>query len=163
MTRKLSPTIDVLYRIKRGLSGYISYLAACEMNEAFSEYVLYEPDLRILTARSFRVQCEYPCPGFNKNGPGDYKKIDFVAKGNAESFAFEMKWAKKSNINVSGDVEKLQKYKEHNKASRAFLCVFGRKSHIENLNLGNNGLKEQGKAVFAAFGVTKYGCRVCEL
>jgi hypothetical protein len=42
---------DVLYRIKRGLSGYASYLAACQMNESFSEYVLYEPILRILTAR----------------------------------------------------------------------------------------------------------------
>ena len=163
MTRKLSPTIDVLYRIKRGLSGYISYLAACEMNEAFSEYVLYEPALRILTARSFHVKCEYPCPGFNKNGPGDYKKIDFVAEGNTENFAIEMKWAKKAKINVSGDVEKLQKFNEHNHTSRAFLCVFGRKSHIENLNLSNSSLKEQGNAVYAEFGVTKYGCRIYEL
>jgi hypothetical protein len=38
---------NVFYRIKRGLSGYVSYLAACEMNTAFSEYVLYEPILRI--------------------------------------------------------------------------------------------------------------------
>ena len=28
---------NVLFRIKRGLSGYVSYLAACEMNQAFSE------------------------------------------------------------------------------------------------------------------------------
>ena len=42
---------NVLYRIKRGLAGFVSYLAACEMNQAFSEYVLYEPILRILTAR----------------------------------------------------------------------------------------------------------------
>ena len=34
---------DVLFRIQRGLAGYVSYLAACEMNESFSEYVLYEP------------------------------------------------------------------------------------------------------------------------
>ncbi len=163
MTRNLSPTIDVLYRIKRGLSGYISYLAACEMNEAFSEYVLYEPALRILTARGFHVKCEYPCPGFNKNGPGDYKKIDFVAMGNTEKFAIEVKWVKKAKINVSVDVEKLQKFNEHNHTSRAFLCVFGRKSHIENLSLGKNGLKEQGKAVYAEFGVTKYGCRIYEL
>jgi hypothetical protein len=31
---------NVLYRIKRGLSGYVSNLAACEMNESLSEYVL---------------------------------------------------------------------------------------------------------------------------
>jgi len=45
--------INVLYRLKRGLSAYISYLAACEMNQAFSEYVLYEPMLRILTAHGY--------------------------------------------------------------------------------------------------------------
>jgi hypothetical protein len=61
---KLSQPADVLYRIKRGLSGYVSYLAACEMNQAFSEYVLYEPILRILTARNYLVQCEVECPGF---------------------------------------------------------------------------------------------------
>lgn len=53
----------MLFRIKRGLSGYVSYLAACEMNEAFSEYVLYEPMLRILTARKFKVRCEFLCKG----------------------------------------------------------------------------------------------------
>jgi hypothetical protein len=39
MTSKNEPPEpnDVLYRIKRGLAGYISYLAACEMNVAFSE------------------------------------------------------------------------------------------------------------------------------
>ena len=52
---------EVLYRIKRGLSGYISYLATCEMNQAFSEYILYEPTLRILTARGYAVRCEAPC------------------------------------------------------------------------------------------------------
>jgi hypothetical protein len=41
---------DVLYRIKRRLSRHVSYLAACEINESFSEYVLYEPIPRILWA-----------------------------------------------------------------------------------------------------------------
>ncbi len=54
---------EVLFRIKRGLTGYVSYLAACEMNQSFSEYVLYEPILRILTARGYSVSCEYECPG----------------------------------------------------------------------------------------------------
>ncbi len=159
----LPPTSDVLYRIKRGLAGYISYLAACEMNEAFSEYVLYEPTLRILTARGFKVQCEFPCPGFTKNGPGDHKKIDFVAERNGERFAIEMKWARKTNLNVNGDVEKLQKYAEHNANSNSYLCVFGRKSHIEKLALNTGAFKERGSGVFAEFGVTKFGCRVFEL
>lgn len=46
---------NLLDRIKRGLAGYVSYLAACEMNDAFSEYVLYEPILR--TFDGPRVSC----------------------------------------------------------------------------------------------------------
>jgi hypothetical protein len=66
LPRSLKPSSDALYRIKRGLAGYVSYLAACEMNESFSEYVLYEPTLRILTARGFSVKCEFPCLGLKQ-------------------------------------------------------------------------------------------------
>ena len=62
---------DTMYRMKRGLCGYVSYLAACEMNQAFSEYVLYEPILRILKERGFDVQCEYACPGVAQPVTGD--------------------------------------------------------------------------------------------
>lgn len=57
------PILDVLNRVKRGLAGYVSYVAACERNESFSEYNLYEPTLRILSAQRFSVKCESPCPG----------------------------------------------------------------------------------------------------
>ncbi|MFO1435103.1 MAG: hypothetical protein U1F34_01540 [Gammaproteobacteria bacterium] len=154
-----SPVVDVLYRIKRGLSGYVSYLAACEMNESFSEYVLYEPTLRILTARGFSVECEVPCPGFPKQGAGDFKKLDFVAKAKGSHFAIEMKWLRDAKVNVKPDLEKLQKYRQAYTGARAFLFLFGRKSHIENVVLGIRGLHEQGKPVFAEFGVTRYGCR----
>jgi len=135
------------------------------MNEAFSEYILYEPTLRILTARGFTVHCEYPCPGFKKNGPGDYKKIDFVAHGNGEHFAIEMKWARKRNINVSSDVEKLKRFSKANinTKAKAFLCIFGRKSHVHEIIVTPSGLKEQGAAVFAEFGVTKFGCRTYKI
>lgn len=62
--KPFGPSDAVLYRVQRGLAGYVSYLAACEMNKAFSEYVLYEPTLRILTAQGFEVETEFPCPGF---------------------------------------------------------------------------------------------------
>ena len=59
----LHEPLNVLYRIKRGLVGYISYLAACEMNTALSEYSLYEPVLRILTARGYNAACEVEASG----------------------------------------------------------------------------------------------------
>lgn len=73
LKKELPEPNDVLYRIKRGLAGYVSYLAACEMNEAFSEYALYEPILRILTARGDVVHSEFPCPGIRQPKTGDKK------------------------------------------------------------------------------------------
>lgn len=72
---------NVLYRIQRGLAGYVSYLAACEMNEAFSEYVLYEPMLRILTARHYAVNCESANTGLPKlpNPDNSRKGIAYFA------------------------------------------------------------------------------------
>ena len=154
---------DVLYRIKRGLSGYVSYLAACEMNEAFSEYVLYEPTLRILTARGYSVKCESTCPGFPKQGRGDRKKIDFEVTGNGCQFVLEMKWARQKRVNVSSDFEKLRRFREANRGARGFLCVFGRKSHLQSVTLNPGNFVERGAAVFAEFGVTRYGCRIYEI
>ena len=90
---ELSEPEDVLFRIKRGLAGYISYLAACEMNQAFSEYVLYEPILRILTARNYTVFCEYP-RALLSAAIGDSKRVDFFARGDGARFVLEVKWAK---------------------------------------------------------------------
>lgn len=157
------PVLDVLYRVKRGLAGYVSYLAACEMNQSFSEYILYEPTLRILIAQNWSVQCEVPCPGYDKQGPGDFKKLDFVASRQNTSFAVEMKWARTSNLKVAADVEKLRKYREVHKSARGFLFVFGKKSVIDHLGPPSQGVTERGKRVYAEFGVTRYGCRNYEV
>jgi hypothetical protein len=155
---------NVLNRIKRGLSGYVSYLAACEMNQAFSEYVLYEPILRILTARGYTVNCEFPCPGLPKPvGGGDCKKIDFEVNGHGQRFAMEVKWAKRTRLDVGQDHLKLDAFHNAAPASRSFLCAFGRKSHIENLSLVNGTFTEFGVGVYADFRITKYGCRIYEI
>jgi len=154
---------EVLYRIKRGLSGYISYLATCEMNQAFSEYVLYEPTLRILTARGYAVRCEVPCDEQRKSGRGDHKRIDFEATKDKVRFAIEMKWARKKQVDVAQDYQKLKSFHTHCQKPRAFLCIFGRRSHIESLILKGGAFVERGRAVYAEFGVTRYGCRTYEI
>ena len=106
---KNEPT-NVLYRLKRGLVGYISYLAACQMNESFSEYILYEPILRILTARRFKVKCESPVDIGDESKSGDKKRIDLIATSLVKkdlSLAIEVKWAKKSLLNIENDYLKL--------------------------------------------------------
>lgn len=153
-----------MYRIQRGLAGYVSYLAACEMNKAFSEYVLYEPTLRILTAQMFTVETECPCPGFPPKS-GDKKKLDFVVTRVADNvrFALEMKWAKKRTIpKVKDDIDKLQKFHEANQDAECFLCVFGVKSVLQELVIPD-GVKERRAAVYADLRKTRFGCRVFEL
>jgi hypothetical protein len=159
---------DVLYRIKRGLAGYVSYLAACEMNESFSEYSLYEPILRILIARQHKVLSEVECPNLPYDGSGDKKRLDFVVDDN---FALEVKWARTPTINIDGDHEKLNVYAVNGKLG--FLCVFGVRSRISNLKFSKSKyfkqdigtpasefFEERGKAVYAEFGKTRYGCRI---
>lgn len=141
-TAKSSEPTDVLYRVKRGLSAYVSYLAACEMNQAFSEYVLYEPILRILTARGYRVECEYKCPGIKQPTQGDRKRLDFYAEGNSVEFAIEVKWAKSQKLDIKRDVEKLRAFLKAKPKSIALLCVFGRKSHIEGIDLSDGHFRE---------------------
>ena len=58
------------------IAGYVSFLAACDMNSAFSEYVLYEPILRILTAQGYSVECEYECPGIEQPKRGEKKRLN---------------------------------------------------------------------------------------
>lgn len=158
----LSETADVLYRIKRGLAGYVSYLAACEMNQSFSEYILYEPILRILMARGFEVQCEYPCPGVVHAPRGDKKRIDFYAKKNLIELAIEVKWARSKAPRISDDVAKLASLFEAQPNVIPLLCIFGRESHLIDLRLPA-GLSERGSLKVADLGKTKYGCRVFQL
>jgi Holliday junction resolvase len=154
---------DVLYRIKRGLAGYISYLAACEMNEAFSEYLLYEPILRILTARGYSVLCESACSGIQQPATGDRKKLDFEVTGHGLHFALEVKRARQRRLDVENDYIKLAAFHAHDTTTRSYLCVFGVRSIIEEITLLNGSFNERGKAVYADFGKTRYGCRMYQL
>ncbi len=163
---KLTPIAEAMFRIKRGLCGYISYLSACGMSSAFSEYVLYEPILRILTARRFSVQCEYECPGVPQPKQGDKKRLDFYAKKDTTEFALEVKWLRAKTANLSKDYEKLIAFRKSREGSRAFLCLFGTRSLLEKVVLdapSEGVIVDYGKAVYADFRRTKFGCKVYEL
>jgi len=160
---KLAEPTDALYRVKRGLSAYVSYLAACEMNQAFSEYVLYEPILRILISRGYTVACEYECPGITQPNRGDKKRIDFYATGYTIEFAIEVKWAKTEKPDIKRDIEKLEAFQAAKPKALALLCVFGRQSQLEQLELPAGKFRERGSAVYADLRKTKYGCRIYQL
>src|SRR6266487_4079876 len=118
---------EALFRIQRGLAGYISYLAACDVNTTFSEYVLYEPILRVLMARRYLVRCEFPCPGFKPPARGDRKKVDFEARKRGHRLALEVKWAAPARrLSITNDYKKLVAFHKDDPGSKSFLCVFGR-------------------------------------
>ena len=163
LQKKVNPEpTDVLYRVKRGLASYISYLAACEMNEAFSEYVLYEPLLRIMTARGYTVECEVECPGIEHAPTGDRRRLDFVARGHSLRLAIEVKWARSAKPDIQRDIEKLAAYGATYRSSFPLLCVFGIQSALSSFALPE-GFRERGKAVYADLRKTKYGCRIFQL
>lgn len=72
----------------------------------------------------------------------------------------EVKWAKSDRVDVTRDMEKLEAFCEAMPGATAYLCVFGRKSFVENIDMGDCRLKEKGKAVYADLRRTKYGCRI---
>jgi hypothetical protein len=160
---------ESLYRIQRGLAGNVSFLAACESNVVFSEYLLYQSICQILAARKYRVSCEAKCPGYRKHGRGDHKRLDFVASKEGVSFALEVKWHEwpddhtPRRLNAKEDMNKLAKYHRHHKEAFSFLCVFGRKKHITNVGLPSKTYREPLLAIFAEFLRTRYGCRIFEL
>lgn len=164
--KKLTESADAMFSIKRGLCGYISYLAACGMKSTFSEYCLYEPILRILTAKKFSVHCEYECPGILQPKTGDKKRLDFYAWKDSIKFGIEVKWIRKSNPSLSKDYEKLIALRKCRPNARAFLCLFGSRSLLEKIVLQSppqGTVVEYGKAVYADFRRTRFGCRVYEL
>lgn len=164
--RRITPTSTVMSRIKRGLSGYVSYLSACGMIEAFSEYVLYEPILRIFTSLGFTVHCEHQCPGMPEAKSGDKKKLDFYATKDGGSIALEVKWIRSAKPSLDGDFDKLVSFVLSEKSSRSFLCLFGRKSDLNKVELTPPpwaDVQEYGSARYADLRQTKFGCRVFEV
>jgi hypothetical protein len=164
--RKLTPTAEAFFRVKRGLSGYVSYLSACGMTAAFSEYLLYEPILRILRSRGFSVQCEYECPGMPQPAVGDKKRIDFLAKRRELVFAVEVKWIRSKNPMLEGDFNKLIAVALTEDGTRSFLCLFGKQSDLTSLQMSPPPwakVREYGKAIYADFRRTRYGCRIYEV
>jgi len=133
------------------------------VNTAFSEYVLYEPILRVLVSQGFWVRCEYPCPGIPRKSRGDKKKIDFEASKDACRIAVEVKWHRTRHLKISDDCQKLAAFQQAYPDSYSFLCIFGKLSDIAKISLPTRQFEEPGGLIHAGFIRTRYGCRIFEL
>lgn len=128
---------DTLNRLQRGIVSYIGYLHACGMESSFSEYVLYEPALRILTHCGFVVQCEYPCPNIQHAKVGDKKRLDLYATHAALNFdiAIEIKWFETGKEVYSGDEMKLKAFVSQNGDHRGFFLAFGTSDLLSQMKI----------------------------
>jgi hypothetical protein len=127
--------------------------------------MLYEPILRILLARGYLAHCEFPCPGVPRSETGDRKRVDFEASlpDRNVRFALEVKWVKERKPAIAEDRKKLLGFQQSDPNSRSFLCMFGRRSHIEKHTPPTTYFSETGEAVYADLGRTRFGCRIYEL
>jgi hypothetical protein len=128
----------VLNPICRGFVGYISYLAACRTSTVYSEYLLYEPILRIAISQGYTAYCEVPVS--KRTGPGDHRRIDFKLQRDSNLLAIEVKWLKKSKPNITKDVDKLRDYKDQTDA-KGYVLFFGPSQYFEKLTPTYKGAK----------------------
>jgi hypothetical protein len=149
----------VLDPICRGLVGYVSYIAACRSSPVYSEYLLYEPILRIAAAQGYRVRCEVAV-GKSNSGLGDRKRIDFALDRPSSSLAIEVKWIKHSRPNVKADVDKLLACKQAGGAAGYVLC-FGHSRYFGKLipNAGDYRPLSKGRLVSWSAGRTSYAAQ----
>jgi hypothetical protein len=151
----MRPHCSILEPLCRGLVGYISYLSSCQTSTVYSEYLLYEPILRIAQTHGYSTRCEVPVGAFN-SGRGDKKRIDFLLEKGEEKIGIEVKWIKKNTINITNDVDKLVKNHKETEAL-GYVLVFGRSSYFNNLTpTANRKPISKGKLVKWDPGRTKY-------
>jgi hypothetical protein len=122
---------SVLNPICRGLVGYVSYLASCDAATVYSEYLLYEPLLRIAKSQGYTARCEVPVPRIN-GGVGDHPRIDFYLQRSHDRLGLEVKWIKSKSSDISKDVNKLRSFNIQTGA-KGYVLLFGRSSFFGSL------------------------------
>ena len=136
----------VLNPICRGLVGYVSYLAPCGTSTVYSEYLLYEPLLRIAKSQRYTARCEVPVPK-RVAAAGDHPRIDFSLERGNDLLGLEVKWVKSRAPNIIKDAEKLRDFHSQTGA-KGYVLLFGRSSLFVKLQPKLTGaLKSSGGVV----------------
>lgn len=179
--------LGLIHALADGLTGYMTYESRCGMSEAYNEYYIYYPIVRIANHLSWRVKSEWPHmkgSQFDKGGPGDHKRIDFLFSMEDKEektnktiswVALEVKWTKQQlrSMDVEKDVAKLKQAKRiysKEKKLRAFLLIVGPhevKGADSKLKAMLTGLPEESKAIYSkgykATSPHSYGVTIFEI
>jgi hypothetical protein len=102
---------NLIVALVEGVLGYLIYQHRCGLYEAYSEYLLYDPIVRIAKDKQWKIKSEFAVE--EKKGKGDKKRIDFLFTSKEDEnrvIALEVKYLKdlKKTIDLSNDIDKLK-------------------------------------------------------
>jgi DNA-binding sugar fermentation-stimulating protein len=161
-------SMAVVQAIGDSLTAYLTLQARCGLAPAYSEYLLYDPIVRVCRYRGWNIECEVKAP--RKSPKGDFPRIDFrfhKSKKPGPSVLVEVKYQPKATgkVKISKDVEKLRSLlKQERAGSQAFVVVAGRKKRITKDSVAEFNLSHELEpyykttylAAHTTFGVTAY-------
>lgn len=122
----------ILQAISDALVGYLTFQARCGLSPAYSEYLLYDPIVRVCRNRSWHVECEVAIDKTIR-GRGDHKRVDFrlrKRRSARRALLLEVKYHPRimgRPVPVKPDCVKLRTLLgESGAGSRAFVLIAGR-------------------------------------
>ena len=106
---------NLIVSLTEGLLGYLIYQSRCGLHEAYSEYLLYDPIVRIAKDKGWHIKSEFVVD--TKLSKGDKKRIDFLFtdKINNTLIGLEVKYLKNKNssLTIKNDIDKLNSLQNH--------------------------------------------------
>lgn len=142
------------------------------MQQAYSEYLLYDPIVRIAKDNNWKIKCEYAVD--KKKTLGEKKRIDFLFTSTVDvnlKIGVEVKFFKKvkSIISITKDVEKLKELDNHVTSNNLlkFIIIAGNHSKFNSKRINNliteNNLVEYYKCDFRNQFNKHYGVTVVKI
>lgn len=103
----------IVAAISDGLTAYMTLQARTGLSPAYSEYLLYDPVVRISKHNGWIPLGEHAVE--TEKRKGDKKRIDFLLinrKNKRQAIAIELKWfvSASKKVDIKGDLDKLTKY-----------------------------------------------------
>ena len=164
----------MLQAISDGLTAFLTLQARVGLAPAYSEYLLYDPVVRVARYRGWGVECEVPMDKAHP-GRGDARRIDFRLRRNPKarrSLLLEIKYQPSAGgkVYVAKDVEKLREQLlkgGEGQGSRAFVLVAGRERRTGKVETGGfDTVPSLGTPVYSTTyraAHTTFGVRVFEV
>lgn len=130
MNRKTRALIESIADV---VTGYITFQARCGLSLVYSEYLLYEPILRVARHLNWNVRFEAELQKL-QGGPGDCERIDFIFWPEDDTkresqVGLEVKWPRDrdASLKINNDISKLWRYrdKEGRELKERFVLIAG--------------------------------------